>query len=392
MLLELISLNPDLKRLQEEGYEISVEEGYLLIKNIPYVNEQKKIMYGIMASKLSLAGNKTVKPQTHVVYFQGEYPCSKEGVPIMPIRHGMSLQTLTSQLQINYSFSNKPVNGYKDYYEQISRYIEIISTPAMSLDETVTAKTFKIIESIDTKSPFIYEDTNASRSEITYISDKLKEQKIGIIGLGGTGSYILDLVSKTPVQEIHLFDGDILLQHNAFRAPGAAPVDTLQKKPKKVDYYYNIYSKMYKNIHRNDEYVDRTNVELLKDMSFVFICMDQGINKKVIIEYLEACAIPFIDTGIGINITNDQLIGSVRVTTSTDEKRDHIANRISFDDNHDDVYSTNIQIAELNALNAVLAIVKWKKLFGIYQDMEKEHNSIYSINVHTLVNDEQCIA
>jgi hypothetical protein len=37
-------------------------------------------------------------------------------------------------------------------------------------------------------------------------------------GLGGTGSYILDLVSKTPVNEILLFDSDDFLQHNAFRS------------------------------------------------------------------------------------------------------------------------------------------------------------------------------
>ena len=392
MLLELINLNPDLKRLQEEGYEIHIEEGYLLIKNVPYVNEHKKIMRGTLVSKLNLAGNKTVKPNTHVVFFKGEYPCNKEGAPIMPIRYGMSSQTLTANLQVNYSFSNKPANGYKDYYEIVNRYVEIISAPAISLDITVTAKTFNIIESVDVESPFVYEDTNSSRSEITYISDNLKEQKIAIIGLGGTGSYILDLVAKTPIKEIHLFDGDTLLQHNAFRAPGAAPINMLQEKPKKVDYYYDIYSKMHKKIYCHDEYVDSQNVQLLENMDFVFICMDQGVAKKVIVDYLQAHNILFIDTGIGINIIDNQLFGSVRVTTSTVAKQDHVEKRVSFDNIDDDVYATNIQIADLNALNAILAVIKWKKLFGIYQDLEKEHNSIYSINVHSLVNDEQCIA
>ncbi|WP_318271316.1 ThiF family adenylyltransferase [Sphingobacterium cellulitidis] len=46
---------------------------------------------------------------------------------------------------------------------------------------------------------------------------KLERQKIAIIGLGGTGAYILDMVAKTPVKEIHLFDGDSFDQHNAFR-------------------------------------------------------------------------------------------------------------------------------------------------------------------------------
>jgi hypothetical protein len=27
-----------------------------------------------------------------------------------------------------------------------------------------------------------------------------------------------------------------------------------------------------------------------------------------------------------------------------------------------------------------MAVIKWKKLFGFYQDLIKEHNTVYSIN------------
>ena len=37
----------------------------------------------------------------------------------------------------------------------------------------------------------------------------------------------------------------------------------------------------------------------------------------------------------------------------------------------DDEYATNIQIADLNALNALMAVIKWKKLSGFYQDLKK---------------------
>ena len=67
--------------------------------------------------------------------------------------------------------------------------------------------------------------------------------KIGIIGLGGTGSYILDFIAKTYVGEIHLYDSDKVLQHNAFRAPGAPSLQKLNEPVLKVDYLYNIYSK-----------------------------------------------------------------------------------------------------------------------------------------------------
>ena len=73
-------------------------------------------------------------------------------------------------------------------------------------------------------------------------------KKIAIIGLGGTGSYVLDLVAKTPVKEIHLFDGDTFLQHNAFRSPGAPSGEELRAKLPKVTYLKNAYGKMHTGI------------------------------------------------------------------------------------------------------------------------------------------------
>ena len=42
-------------------------------------------------------------------------------------------------------------------------------------------------------------------------------------------------------------------------------------------------------------------------------------------------------------------------------------------------YDKNIQIADLNALNAALAVIKWKKLLGFYIDQEHELYSTYTI-------------
>lgn len=64
--------------------------------------------------------------------------------------------------------------------------------------------------------PFLSFRHQFKRANINFINDKFKGMRIGIIGLGGTGSY-LDLVAKTPVDEILLFDDDEFLLHNAFR-------------------------------------------------------------------------------------------------------------------------------------------------------------------------------
>ncbi|WP_430906591.1 ThiF family adenylyltransferase [Maribacter sp. 2-571] len=333
--------------------------------------------------------NRVTKPNTHVIYFAGEFPCNIDGTIITQIKHASNTSKLAEGITVNHSFSNKPVNGYPDYFEKITQYVKIISAPAQYFDNSVTAQTYKAIELQEMESVLNYSDTNSSKAEIDVINQKLSGLKIGIIGLGGTGSYILDFVAKTLVGEIHLFDGDKFLQHNAFRAPSAPSLEELNESTAKVEYYSRIYSKMHRHIVSHELYINKTNLGLLNDLDFVFVCIDRSEAKKEIFEKLESLKISFIDTGIGVERVDESLIGMVRTTTSTQEKRNHIwEGRVSFEDADDADYSTNIQIAELNALNAVFAVMKWKKLYGFLNDLENEHDSSYSINVNHIENND----
>lgn len=386
---ELISHSPDLKRLKDEGYGIQIKGGLLIVHQIPYLNEKKEIAYGKLVSELSLqGGTRTIPPSTHVLHFSGTYPCFIDGTPITALKLGEGVQEITKGIMVNYSFSNKPGRNYTDYYEKISTYANIISAPAKAIDNNVTEKPFMTFEEDAEGSVFMYEDTNSGRANITAISEKLKGQRIAIVGTGGTGSYILDFVAKTPVQEIHLFDSDHFYVHNAYRTPGAASLEDLDRQLKKVEYLYEKYSKMHKGIMPNDVRIVSDTLPKLKAMSFVFIAIDKGEVKKGIIEFLLKEGIPFVDVGLGLEVKNNTLLGSVRTTTGTPEKNDHLNKYISFVDEEDDGYNSNIQIAELNALNACFAVIKWKKLFGFYNDMEKEFNTVYVVNESQLVNNE----
>lgn len=384
---KLISHSPDLKKLRDEGFEIETKGSYLLIHNVPYVNSKKEIAHGTLVSNLSLSGDITVKPDDHVIYFIGEHPCNNDGSLIKAIQQTTQDKTLLDGIIVNHSFSNKPIEGYADYYEKVTTYIKIISSHAESLDPLVTAKTFKVIESNDSDSVFHYLDTNSSRAAIDPISSKLENLKIAIVGLGGTGSYVLDLVTKTPVKEIHLFDEDIFLQHNAFRTPGAPSVEKLGEKLKKVTYLHEVYSKMHKYIIPHEYHLVSSNLEEISEMNFVFICIDNGEIKKLLIQKLIASGISFIDVGIGVEVVDGLLRGSARVTVGTANKNDHISQRISFSDRGNDEYAQNIQIADLNALNAALAVIKWKKIYNYYHDLSNEHNISYNIDVNNVIND-----
>lgn len=387
---QLINRSPDLKKLRDEGYSLKIIDGYLVIDDIPYLNSDGVIKYGSLVSDLKLSHEKTEPPDSHVVYFIGEYPFKKNGEKITSIEHQNSKKKLSEQLTVDRSFSNKPPEKgkYDDYHHKMTRYLEIIFCQAKAVNQSLTAKNFKVIEPTEKDSIFKYTDTNSSRADIKHITEKLEGHKIGIIGLGGSGSYILDLIAKTPVAEIHLFDGDKLYQHNAFRAPGAISLDELKGKPFKTDYYKKKYSKLRSGIVSNPHFITEENLNQVTILDFVFICIDDGPIKKDLFKILLDNSINFIDVGMGLNIgSNNDLVGQVRTTLVTNKQHDHVQTSVNFEPAKDDAYSQNIQIAELNALNATFAVLKWKKTCGFYQDYPKEHESLYTIEMNQLLSE-----
>jgi len=243
---------------------------------------------------------------------------------------------------------------------------------------------------MDKGNVFKYPDTNSSRAEIDFINARFHGLKVGIVGVGGTGSYILDHVSKTSVREIHIYDGDDYHVHNAFRAPGATAADEFGSPgmEKKVDYFYKKYSEMHMGIIPHSQNIDEQNIADLKGLDYIFVSVDKTDVRKFICGFLAKSAIPFIDCGMGLQIYKNLLIGTLRVTTSTNNKSDHLEERFGTVKDQDNIYATNIQVSELNCLNAVLAVIKWKKLVGFYQDLKQEHNSLYFVNTNRLLNED----
>jgi len=380
---EQINLSEDLKRIQNEGYEISLNDGYGIISHIPYLNANQEIDYGILVSQIAFEGDRAKYNGQHVIYFSGEQPYNIDGTEITQIKH-CDENSIMAGIQIKRSFSNKPDENYKDYHEKFVNYINIISSQAIAKDNLVTAKTFMMVVT-DEDSVFQYIDSNSSRARIDECNKKLLNKKIGIVGLGGTGSYILDFVSKTNVKEIHIFDKDSFRQHNAFRSPGAASKDVVNVS--KVEYFKKAYENIHKNIISHEVYIGKENVNLLTNMDFVFICVDSGVARRIIAEFLALHDIPFIDTGIGLQNTNNTINGQIRVTLFDRTNYDKINNLLDFNEDGDDVYNTNIQIAECNALNATIAIIEWKKFFNVYVDNNHYYQSGYLIEMGEIVHE-----
>jgi hypothetical protein len=383
---EPFNRSPDLKRLRDEGYFVQIRGGLLVMREVPYVNAERKILMGTLISSLNMAGDVTQRPDTHQVWFDGEFPCKPDGTQITAIGRTSGDFNLGHGLKAKYHFSSKPDGGYSDYFDKMTTYAGIISGSAAVLKPDATPRTFRAPDE-DDEGVHNYPDAASDRAGIGALSERLAREIVSIIGLGGTGSYLLDFVAKTSVREIRLFDGDEFLLHNAFRAPGAPSIEELREAPRKVHYLKSIYSRMHRRIVAHETFLNANKLHLLDGTTFAFLSMDQGDAKRLVVGRLEALGVAFIDVGMGLELVDGSLGGILRVTASMPEKRDHAQRRISFaGGGPDDIYSSNIQVADLNALNAILAIIKWKKIRGFYRDLEREHHCSYTTDGNQLEN------
>ncbi|WP_020475855.1 ThiF family adenylyltransferase [Zavarzinella formosa] len=389
---ELFSRNPDLKRLRDEGYFVEVRGALLLMREVPYVDASKHVCRGTIVSGLTMAGNVTQKPDSHQVWFDGEFPCNADGTALKGIGNASGSYDLGSGVIAKHHFSSKPrPEGYTDHYEKMVTYAGVIAGPAAVLGPGANPRFFRTPEEQD-DGVFNYLDTASARVGIGALSDKLAKETVSIVGLGGSGSYVLDMVAKTPVKEIRLFDNDKFLSHNAFRAPGAASIEELREVHAKVEYFRRAYSRMHRRIVAHRTFIRADNVQLLDGTTFAFLCMDAGEDKRAVVRRLEEIGAGFVDVGMGLDLDDAGTLGGMlRVTASTPEKRDHVhSGRVPFaGGGADDVYASNIQVAELNALTAALAVLKWKKDRGFYRDAEREHHSTYTTESNLLINGDR---
>lgn len=250
----LLSRSADLGRLLEAGYDLDVVAGHLVVRGLPYVDVQRSVRRGVLVMRLDLAGDCTVSPRDHLGWFAGSLPCDREGRPLISMMHvggGGRARDLGAGLKVDHWICSRPMGReFVDYYEKVTTFVNQISAHASPLDPTATAQSARVVMAAPDETPFAYVDTASPRAGIGALSEVLAAQNIGILGLGGTGGYVLDFVSKTPVRSIHLFDDDYFLQHNAFRAPGAVAARELVARRPKVEHFDAIYSRLHRGSFR----------------------------------------------------------------------------------------------------------------------------------------------
>ena len=127
----------------------------------------------------------------------------------------------------------------------------------------------------------------------------------------------------------------------------------------------------------------------MNGINFAFICIDNGESRKEIFDLLVKLKIPFIDVGMGLDKDTGLISGMLRTTYYSVENAQNIIDKklAPLTNIPDDVYKSNIQISELNALNACMAVIKYKQLRGFYQDDKSYYHSLFNIDGTNLVGE-----
>jgi len=383
----LVAPDGSLARLEAKARRFAIRANYLVM-TVPYLNGRGELRRGFIADPLNLTSETEIGlPANHQMYFLGEDPCGLDGQSLLNILGGGENRTLIFDDNFSsYYYSHKiatapgQMRAYESLFEKFDQYYQVISGPAVYKFPKADQLFLDVDFGADMQSPFYFPDTHSSHAELHELNRGISDLTIGIVGLGGTGSYVLDFLSKSPVKALTLFDDDEYVVKNSFRSPGTTRFEDFKKN--KVDLYVERYSSFRMGVTGQAIRVSQDTPGTIPDCDFVFLCVDKGESRAKVVELLNGLGKPFIDVGMGLTRTDGPLNGRVRATLVDDETRSAVLAKsvLPVVDDADNEYQTNIQIAELNALNAALAVILFKKRFGYYSDTDPGYNLLMNLD------------
>ena len=269
--------------------------------------------------------------------------------------------------------------GANGRYEPDQTARDLLHRYAKQVVGAVAAAGHSEAVSVALPDPFHIPNTFEERAAIAPVQDQIRGDRIAIVGLGGTGAFLLDQIVKTPVSEIHLLDSDVVEWATFKRAPAAPTaeeIEVVRDGPLlKVDYYRSKYAALRDGIHAHPVRVDSEEMfaQFVDEHSigFVFICIDQftegdAARQDVVYQAVSGSGVPFIDSGVSITVEGCSIRGAV-TTSFYEAGSDGWKGAIPNARLHGDApgYS-NVQLPEVNAAAAAFAAMEWRRRTGQY--------------------------
>ena len=375
----------DLKQLLERDYALSIVGAHLIVNDVYYLDANGALHKGRLAAKLNLPTPDALgPPYNHQMYWSGTDPHYGNGTAIPKLGTGTVSLPIGDTTYVRH-LSNKPDEGFATYSVMVEHYVSLISGPAEQ-KYGVSARTGATYDVPPDTSPFKVRDTFSAKAEIMDLNQLVSDDRVAVIGLGGTGGFVLDFIVKTPVEAIDAYDFDTFKVHNGFRLPGDVPMD--QFGHLKTEVFRRKYELFRHGLTFHNKRIGAGDEALFADTTFAFVCIDDGEARAEICEMLTRLGIDLIDVGMGVEKEEGALDGLIRTTLFTQATSAKAIQEVPLDRRTEDgAYRTFVQIAELNALNAATAVIRFKQLRGFYADDAGYRNSLVSIGSSNWIGD-----
>lgn len=367
----------DLRQLVERDYALSIIGAHLVVNDVYYLDSAGALQKGRLAAPLNLPTPESLaSPVNHQMYWSGSAPHYANGTAIPNLGTGEVSLPIGDTTYVRH-LSNKPPEGFATYNLMVEHYVSLISAPAEQ-KYGVSARTGAFYDVPLNSSPFKVRDTFSARAEITDLNQRVANDRVAVIGLGGTGGFVLDFIVKTPVAAIDAYDFDTFKVHNGFRLPGGVPMDEFGHL--KTEVLRRKYEPFRHGLTFRNKRVGAGDEALFAETTFAFVCIDDGEARAQICEMLTRLGIAFIDVGMGVEKEEGSLDGLIRTTLFTPRTAARAIKEVPLDRRTEaGAYRTFVQIAELNALNAAIAVMRYKQLRRFYTDDAGYWHSLVSI-------------
>src|SRR5262245_5148975 len=124
-----IALDPHLRKLRDEGFDLEVRANHLLVHAMPYVTPAKVVDLGTLALPLNMVGDEVGPPPDHTAKFFGECPCTADGKPLVVVT-GSGQDNWGAGPFAVHQMSAKPSEADKNYYDKVVRYTQTLEAQA----------------------------------------------------------------------------------------------------------------------------------------------------------------------------------------------------------------------------------------------------------------------
>ena len=210
------------------------------------------------------------------------------------------------------------------------------------------------------------------------------QERIAVIGLGGVGGWIADLVVKADPSEVHGWDYDHIEPKNILRMPGGLNPSTWVGR-QKADWFHETYSLIHKNVHGHNKRVLQQNVqEVMEGITFAFVAVDDAHDRMMVCDALASAQIPFVVAGLSLVRKDKRVrvfmrIVAAHVGVSSWRQAIPQVGQTGQDD-----YGS-LDLPDVYSMAAGWAVQSWRKMRGQIWQEQREECLDYSASDQSLI-------